>query len=395
VTLEAVGEHHADGLAAALLREAAARADLGPLLRELPRQQLEAEAARIGLLLRRAFAGDLSGAEVAVRAFAETCARRGVEISALHHLARALEAQATPHIVEACGAVPSELVEALACLHGLVLRALESGAREFVRAGAEIAREHASQNRRVQEANRFTSELVADMSHDLRAPMNAIIGFAELLQDEEAGPLQQQQKEFTAEILGSGRDLLRLLDALLDMARLEAGKLVFRPEPVDLEAALCEVRGVVGGSAAAKRIRLNTEVHAAVRHGIDLDPDRLTQILYGCVFNAIELTPEGGTVTVRASPEGEDELRIEVEGSEVGSAAEDLDRLLFEPPQVGAGGTPQHSGAGLCLLLTRRLVEAQGGRGETRSNHGRSGGVAAIMPGARKGKSPRPPALTT
>jgi signal transduction histidine kinase len=395
VTLEAVGEHHADGLAAALLREAAARTDLGPLLRELPRQQLEEEAARLGLLLRRAFAGDLSGAEVAVRALAEACARRGVEISALHYLARALEAQAIPHIVEACGAAPSELVEALACLHGLVFRALETGAREFVRAGAEIAREHASQNRRVQEANRFTSEFVADMSHDLRAPLNAIIGFAELLQDEEAGPLQQQQKEFTAEILGSGRDLLRLLDALVDMARVEAGKLVFRPEPVDLEAALCEVTGVVGGSAAAKRIRVNTEVDAAVRQGLDLDPACLRQILYGYVFNAIKLTPEGGTVTVRALPEGADELRIEVEGTEVGSAAEDLDRLVFELPQAGAGATQQHSGAGLCLLLTRRLVEAQGGRVEARTTWAQGGVFAAIMPRTGKGKAPPPPLRTT
>ncbi len=216
------------------------------------------------------------------------------------------------------------------------------------------------QNRRIQEANRLKSEFLANMSHELRTPLNSIIGFTDLLQQGEIRPDSPQHKEFLGDILSSSRHLLQLINDVLDLAKVEAGKFEFRAQELDLSKLIGEVVAVVRGMSASKRIRIDIEVDAELGPAT-LDPARLKQVLYNYVSNALKFTNEGGRIWVRARTEGPDMFRLEVEDTGIGIAPSDIGRLFVEFQQLDAGVTKKHSGTGLGLALTRRVVEAQGG----------------------------------
>ena len=235
------------------------------------------------------------------------------------------------------------------------------------------------QNRRIQEANRLKSEFLANMSHELRTPLNAIIGFAELLYDGAVDPASPQHKEFLGDILTSGRHLLQLINDVLDLAKVEAGKLEFRPEQIMLERVLGEVVAITRTTAANKRITVDTKIDPSIGK-VCIDPSRLKQVAYNYVSNALKFTPENGRVTVRAVPEGDAFFRLEVEDTGVGIAPEDLGRLFIEFQQLDGGASKRHQGTGLGLALTRRLVEAQGGTVGVRSTPGKGSEFHATLP---------------
>jgi PAS domain S-box-containing protein len=234
------------------------------------------------------------------------------------------------------------------------------------------------QNRRIQEANRLKSEFLANMSHELRTPLNAIIGFAELLHDGQVDPASPQHQEFLGDILTSGRHLLQLINDVLDLAKVEAGKLDFRPERVDLDKLIGEVVAITRTTAAAKKITVQTEV--APLGDVVLDPNRFKQVAYNYVSNALKFTPEGGRVTIRTLAEGDDAFRLEVEDTGVGIEQADLGRLFVEFQQLDGGAAKRHQGTGLGLALTRRLVEAQGGRVGVSSRPGKGSVFNATLP---------------
>jgi len=236
------------------------------------------------------------------------------------------------------------------------------------------------QNRRIQEANRLKSEFLANMSHELRTPLNAILGFGELLYDGVVPTDSPQHREFLGDIVKSGRHLLQLINDVLDLAKVEAGKVEFRPEPVDLQQVVGEVIAILRAIALAKNIRVDATVDAALKEGIFLDPGRLKQILYNYISNALKFTPAGGAVTVRARPVGETDFALEVEDTGPGIAPEDIDRLFVEFQQLDTGTAKQHGGTGLGLALTRRLAEAQGGSVGVRSVPGNGSVFHAILP---------------
>jgi PAS domain S-box-containing protein len=236
-----------------------------------------------------------------------------------------------------------------------------------------------AQNRRIQEASRLKSEFLANMSHELRTPLNSIIGFADLLHDGEVPQGSPQHREFLADILKSGRHLLQLINDVLDLAKVEAGKIDFCPEPVDLARLAGEVTAVLRTVAATKNIRLEINIDPAAARA-SLDPGRLKQVLYNYVSNALKFTPDSGRVIIRTAPERGDMFRIEVEDTGIGITAQDISRLFVEFQQLDAGASKKHGGTGLGLALTKRIVEAQGGTVGVKSKVGQGSVFFAVLP---------------
>jgi signal transduction histidine kinase len=247
-------------------------------------------------------------------------------------------------------------------------RALEAANRDLA-----LAKEQAEQS------NRFKSSFLANMSHELRTPLNAIIGFAELLYDGQVTPDMPEHKEFLGDILTSGRHLQQLINDVLDLSKVEAGKLEFRPEPIHLAKVVAEVLATLRAAANGKRIQVVADISLDLGR-IVLDPGRLRQVLYNYVSNALKFTSEGGCITVRARPEGVDAFRLEVQDTGIGIARDDLERLFGEFQQLDAGAAKRHAGTGLGLALTKRLVEAQGGSVGVLSTLGTGSTFFAILP---------------
>jgi signal transduction histidine kinase/DNA-binding response OmpR family regulator len=209
-------------------------------------------------------------------------------------------------------------------------------------------------------ASQMKSEFLANMSHELRTPLNAIIGFAELMHDGKVGAVSPEHKEFLGDILTSARHLLELINGVLDLAKVEAGKMEFFPVEVDPRKVLFELVGILRALAARKRIEIVTEV-APDLGKVVADPGKLKQVLYNYLSNALKFTPVGGRVTVRVGQEGEDRFRVEVEDTGPGVPVEEMERLFVPFQQLDVGVRKREAGTGLGLALTRRIVEAQGG----------------------------------
>jgi len=235
------------------------------------------------------------------------------------------------------------------------------------------------QYQRVQEANRQKSEFLANMSHELRTPLNGAIGFTQLVHEGKAGPISTQQQEYLGFVLTSTRHLLQLINDILDLAKVESGKVDFHPELVDLERVTGEVISVVRELAANKRLQLGVEVDPSIGKPIT-DAARLKQVLYNYVSNAIKFTPDGGSGAVRVLREDADFFRLEVEDSGIGIKPEDMSRLFVEFQQLDASAGKKYAGTGLGLALTKRIVEAQGGSVGVRSVPGQGSVFFAVLP---------------
>jgi PAS domain S-box-containing protein len=226
-----------------------------------------------------------------------------------------------------------------------------------------------AENRQILAATRLKSQFLANMSHELRTPLNAIIGFAELLHADKVPTNSPKHRQFLAHIGSSGHHLLRLINDLLDLSKVESGKFVFYPEPVDLGPLVSDVFEVLDDLAMRKQQRLVVDIDPALTDLV-LDPARFKQVLYNYLSNAIKFTPEQGLVTLRARAAGPQAFRLEVEDTGIGIAAADLARLFVEFQQLDDSYSKQHQGTGLGLALTRRLVQAQGGSVGVRSTPG-------------------------
>ncbi|CAN5892427.1 hypothetical protein BH11PSE8_BH11PSE8_28610 [soil metagenome] len=222
------------------------------------------------------------------------------------------------------------------------------------------------ENRQIQEATRLKSQFLANMSHELRTPLTAIIGFAELLHMGAVLPTEPQHQTFLGHIGTSGRQLLRLIDDVLDLSKVESGKFEFFPESFDLAVLVKEVRDVLHTEVRRKHLRVVANIDPALGP-LRLDAARLKQVLYNYLSNAIKFTPERGMIIVRARAAGTHHVRIDVEDFGVGIAAADLPRLFTAYEQLDAGSTKKYQGSGLGLALVRRLVMAQGGSVGVRS----------------------------
>jgi signal transduction histidine kinase len=240
-------------------------------------------------------------------------------------------------------------------------------------------RDMEQQNRRMQEANRLKSEFLANMSHELRTPLNAIIGFSKLLHGGKAGALTPTQIEYLGDIVNSSNHLLQLINDVLDLAKIESGRTEIRVETVELKRLAGEVRDILRGLAAEKRIRLTIDVSSELTT-VEVDPRLLKQVLYNYLSNAIKFTPDAGQVVMRIGADAVDSFRIEVEDTGIGIKPEDLGRLFVEFQQLDSSSSKRYSGTGLGLALTKRIVEAQGGSVGVDSEVGSGSRFWALLP---------------
>jgi PAS domain S-box-containing protein len=231
----------------------------------------------------------------------------------------------------------------------------------------------------LQEANRMKSEFLANMSHELRTPLNGIIGFTEFLIDEKPGPLQPKQKEYMGDVLNSARHLLQLINDVLDLAKVEAGKMELHPEIFPVHKAVEEVAAVIKGIANKKRIVVGIEIGADL-DVVTLDQHKFKQVLYNLLSNAVKFSDEGGKVDIRARRLDAHRLEVQVRDTGIGINAEDIGRLFTEFEQLDSGTARRFEGTGLGLALTKKIVEFQGGHISVVSEPGKGSVFTVVLP---------------
>ncbi|HRI08738.1 MAG TPA: ATP-binding protein [Nannocystaceae bacterium] len=251
--------------------------------------------------------------------------------------------------------------------------------RELEAARAQLADALAVANaerHRAESANRAKSTFLANMSHELRTPLNAIIGYAELL-DDEITPANASAGDDLHKIQHAGRHLLGIIDDILDLSRVEAGKLAIAPVPVDLDALARELHETLAAAAerAGDALRID---RAPACTSVRTDPLRLKQILLNLLGNAIKFT-ERGVVTLRIAPAGE-ATRFDVHDTGIGMDDATLRRVFAEFTQADDSSTRRYGGAGLGLALSLRLARLLGARLEAASAPGRGSTFTLLLP---------------
>jgi signal transduction histidine kinase len=228
-------------------------------------------------------------------------------------------------------------------------------------------------------ASRSKSQFVANMSHELKTPLNAIIGFGELLEEGEAGStLSPKQREFIGHMVSSGKHLVTLMNDILDLSRIEAGRIDLRRESVAVSAVLDAARETVRPLAMKREIALDAEFPPGLP-SLEVDPVRITQVLYNLLSNGIKFTPKGGRVRLRAAVEGQS-LLIAVEDTGIGISAADQKRLFREFERIEPAAGPRPEGTGLGLALVKRLVELHGGSVRVSSELGKGSTFVVCLP---------------
>jgi CheY-like chemotaxis protein len=238
------------------------------------------------------------------------------------------------------------------------------------------------QNMQLEEANRMKSEFLANMSHELRTPLNAIIGFSEVMRDGLVGEVTEQQREYISDIFQSGQHLLSLINDVLDLSKIEAGKMVLETEETDVATLLHNSLSIVREKALAHRIHLLIET-AENLGTVWLDPRKVKQILYNLLSNAVKFTPENGCITLTGyrrtrqevlahsdqrpemhtgfTSEAKEFLEIAVTDTGIGISETDLARLFQPFVQLDSSLSRRFEGTGLGLVMVKKLADLHGG----------------------------------
>ncbi len=245
-------------------------------------------------------------------------------------------------------------------------RAAEEALR---RANADMAR-----------AARLKDEFLANMSHELRTPLNAILGRAEVLQEQVYGPLNEQQQRSVHSIEESGRDLLSLINDILDIAKIEAGRIELQLEPCDVVALSSASMRMVSEVAQKKRIAVSLQIDGQVNR-ILADQRRLKQVLVNLLSNAVKFTPAGGAIGLEVCSDPEAcEVSFAVFDTGIGIDPEDQQRLFQPFVQIDSSLSRQYAGTGLGLSLVHRLTRMHGGRVELQSAPGKGSRFTVVLP---------------
>jgi PAS domain S-box-containing protein len=219
---------------------------------------------------------------------------------------------------------------------------------------------------------------LANMSHELRTPLNGIIGFAEFLADGKPGPVSAKQKEYLEDILHSGKHLLRVINDVLDIAKVEAGKMELLPEPFSIAKAIDDVYAALELTAQKKQLKITIQLDPDFDE-VTVDRNRFKQVLYNLFSNAVKFTDEGGSVEIVSTKIDQDRFRLVVADTGIGIKPEDLKRLFKQFEQVSPGQR-RGQGTGLGLALTRRIVELQSGTIDVASEFGKGTKFTVVLP---------------
>ena len=235
---------------------------------------------------------------------------------------------------------------------------------------ARLFREIEDKSRQIEAANRHKSEFLANMSHELRTPLNAIIGFSEVLGERMFGELNEKQAEYTEDILSSGRHLLSLINEILDLSKVEAGRMELELATFDLPLAIDNARTFVRERATKHGINLDVTVDERLGDFVG-DERKIKQILLNLLSNAVKFTPEGGRIGINAR-QADGSVEISVSDTGIGIAPEDQAKIFEEFRQVGSDYAHKIEGTGLGLTLGQEVCRAAWGKdlGRERSGQG-------------------------
>jgi signal transduction histidine kinase len=276
----------------------------------------------------------------------------------------------------------------------LSIEALQNGAQDYLvkgqGEGGLVARavRYAVERKRIEHqlieekeraelASRAKSQFLATMSHELRTPLNAIIGFSELL-GSDLSIAERNRVEYAKDIRDSGSHLLRIINDILDLSKIEAGKLTLDLEPVAMKEVVDSCRRIVAERAAESQLELAVDCPADLPY-VRGDLCKLKQIVLNLVANSVKFTPAGGRVTVRAVAAGP-VIAVTVEDSGIGIAEEDIPTALAPFGQVDSSLARKYAGTGLGLSLTKSLIELHGGTFELSSRPGEGTAIRFTLP---------------
>jgi signal transduction histidine kinase len=242
---------------------------------------------------------------------------------------------------------------------------------------ARLFLEIEDKSRQLEAASRHKSEFLANMSHELRTPLNAIIGFSEVLSDRMFGELTAKQDEYLHDIYDSGQHLLSLINDILDLSKIEAGRMELELTDFDLPAAIDNALTLIRERAGRRGIALHQSVDPRLSQ-IRADERKVKQVLLNLLSNAVKFTPEGGRIDVRARL-ADGSIEIAVTDTGIGITTEDQDTVFEEFRQVGTSDK-KAEGTGLGLALCRKFVELHGGRIRVESDPGHGSTFAFTLP---------------
>jgi len=245
---------------------------------------------------------------------------------------------------------------------------------------ARLFRELADKSHQLEVASQHKSEFLANMSHELRTPLNAIIGFSEVLSDRMFGELNEKQEEYLKDIYASGTHLLSLINDILDLSKIEAGRMELELTEFDLPTAIENALMLVRERAGRRSIALHTNIDSQLGH-IRADERKVRQVVLNLLSNAIKFTPEGGRIEVGAMAK-DGSVEVSVSDTGIGIAPEDQERVFEEFRQVGTAAK-KVEGTGLGLTLCRKFVELHGGRIWVKSQEGVGSTFTFIIPASR------------
>jgi signal transduction histidine kinase len=250
--------------------------------------------------------------------------------------------------------------------------------RDALEQNVRLVHELEDKTRQLEVASRHKSEFLANMSHELRTPLNAVIGFSEVLLERMFGELTPKQEEYLQDIMASGRHLLSLINDILDLAKIEAGRMELELGAFDLGAAIDNALTLVRERAVRHGVQLDRAVDGGVGPVV-ADERKVKQVLLNLLSNAIKFTPDGGRVTLRAE-RANGTVEISVSDTGIGIAPHDQEAIFEEFRQVGTDYARKREGTGLGLALARRFVELHGGRLWVKSERGHGSTFTFTIP---------------